>query len=464
MSLVKLTLHPRKSITAIFIIGGLLLTAAPTQAMQSKIQNTTCSKSGIKKIYNRVALICTKVGSKLIWQPAAIQNLSPIVPKKLATYKPILAFTSLPNSKSNWNDALVGEATAATKEAFDWWEKISNGNLKFATPTILKPVPSSKASVCDPTGIGVDVLKRSTAPKITASTRVITFSLDSKCPSGMAGIAEMRGNYVLIKSSANKSVDNPMEEPFYFNAAVIAHELGHTFGLDHAGSVACETAPGSPKYQINRKCEFSEYGDLADIMGGSSKLYCENEIGDRFPLISNLQRFVALGQLTPTPINRLGTFTINSFNANPAKSLFSINTDYGVAYIEYKPLSESTCAYMATGSRSFTNVDTWTGVDEFMVLKKISKPSIQIRFLGNDQFDPIGKNRSFGLDYITLAIDKERNFSETLSDGRESSISWSGKDINFQLGETIEIPNTKYKLTLTEATESSGTFVIALKD
>lgn len=431
--------------------------------MQTKIQNTQCSKSGITKTYNRVVLVCTKVGSRLLWQPAPIQKLMPIIPSKSSTFQPILAFTSLPNSESQWSEALVNEAVVATQEAFRWWNLVTNGNLKFINPTILKPIQTAKASACDPKIAGVDVINKSQLPKIIATTRVITFSLNAKCQKGAAGIAEIRGNYVLIKSSANKSPNNPMEEPFYFNAAVIAHELGHTLGLDHAGSITCETSSDSIKYFINRKCEFYEYGDLADIMGGSTQLYCVNTSGEKYPLISNLQRFVALGQIRPLAITQPGSYPITSFYLDKSKSLYYINTDYGVAYLEYKNLDESTCAYQSTGSRSYSNINTYGSSEEFKTLQLISKPSIQVRLLGNDQFDPIAKNRYFGLDYVTLARKKERSYTEILADGRESSISWNGEDINFQLGESVEIPNTNFKLTLKETEAGFATIEIVTK-
>jgi M6 family metalloprotease-like protein len=48
---------------------------------------------------------------------------------------------------------------------------------------------------------------------------------------------------------------------------VIGHELGHTFGLYHAGSLDCGVNP------IGGSCTVSEYGDPFDVMGNSSAMH-----------------------------------------------------------------------------------------------------------------------------------------------------------------------------------------------
>lgn len=57
----------------------------------------------------------------------------------------------------------------------------------------------------------------------------------------------------------------------YLQTGLVAHELGHNFGVHHAGSISCTDASGA-KVAVGTNCAFSEYGDPFDAMGKGSKL------------------------------------------------------------------------------------------------------------------------------------------------------------------------------------------------
>jgi hypothetical protein len=50
------------------------------------------------------------------------------------------------------------------------------------------------------------------------------------------------------------------------DTGAFAHELGHNFGLDHAGTLACKDAGGAP-VAMSGTCTKDEYGDPFDVMG-----------------------------------------------------------------------------------------------------------------------------------------------------------------------------------------------------
>ncbi|MFM7717937.1 MAG: hypothetical protein ACKO8G_00365 [Actinomycetota bacterium] len=58
----------------------------------------------------------------------------------------------------------------------------------------------------------------------------------------------------------------------YMDLRVIAHELGHNFGVHHAASLACSATSGRVPVTAREAddCSYSEYGDPYDIMGASS--------------------------------------------------------------------------------------------------------------------------------------------------------------------------------------------------
>jgi len=116
------------------------------------------------------------------------------------------------------------------------------------------------------------------------------------------GMATAGGNSGAIWINGNEDVQT------------IAHEFGHNFGLQHAGSWIC-TRNGA-RVQISNSCSTQEYGDVFDAMG------------NRFPRHNNGWNLAKLGMLGPANIATVtedGTYALRAaLSVSPAPTILRI--------------------------------------------------------------------------------------------------------------------------------------------
>lgn len=111
-----------------------------------------------------------------------------------------------------------------------------------------------------------------------------------------------------------------------FDTQSLAHELGHSFNVNHAGGWSCTGAAGEP-VPLSTTCTVSEYGDLYDVMGSSLRHF-------------NAWEKTRLGWLTNTAtVTVSGDYTIAPQEWQPQtgpQALFVPRADGSVFVLEFR--------------------------------------------------------------------------------------------------------------------------------
>lgn len=158
-------------------------------------------------------------------------------------YSPALAtqvaFTN-GNAVANYFEEESRGAVTVTGQVFGWYQ-----------------IAASKAT-CDPFTWATQAKAAASAAGVDLSAftnYVYAFPRASVC--GWSGLGAMPG-----KDSWNNGS---------FALRVVAHELGHNFGVHHASSLSCTS--GSTRVSISPTCSSSEYGDPFSVMGSGSSAH-----------------------------------------------------------------------------------------------------------------------------------------------------------------------------------------------
>ena len=205
---------------------------------------------------------------------------------------------------SNTDFLNMQQLEARTKKVSELWHAMSNGIVSEMTVGTVRTLPNYKGDFCamepqnDPDGVISSVLGYS--PEIYNGWNnrrhlvVIAAASEFNCPLGgwttINGHNLSTGGAMTVRSLAPDEDEKTMALPR--DAAVIAHELGHVFGLMHAAAAdpRCDARSwGGPFYWI-ASCPLAEYGDDLNLMGGSRD-------PDRL-LINSVQKYM-LGVIRP---------------------------------------------------------------------------------------------------------------------------------------------------------------------
>lgn len=187
---------------------------------------------------------------------------------------------SLPFTQS----AVQAVAVANANSVQNYYQEVSYGKQALnitVTPWLLASMNTSTA--CDYMSIATAANSAATAAGYNLSNYVNKFYVmpyNSSC--GWSGLAYVGSPYQAWSNGYN-------------SPQVYTHELGHNFGLDHAGSVSC----------LGSGCGVAEYGDPYDTMGNQAMMHYDSYQKSRLgwlPAYSTHTSGTATYSLTPLEV------------------------------------------------------------------------------------------------------------------------------------------------------------------
>lgn len=144
-------------------------------------------------------------------------------------------------------EGMVDQASAWAQSTSDGRWQVEWGGVR---PALLVEAATCSALTRE---VAVDRQRRTKESSIT-----LYVGAARDCP--YRGVAETPGSWVVVPQVTREV------EPW---ARTVAHELGHTIGLPHAGASTCTVLSAGPASRSAR-CTVDEYGDRTDPMGRGS--------------------------------------------------------------------------------------------------------------------------------------------------------------------------------------------------
>lgn len=136
---------------------------------------------------------------------------------------------------------------------------------------------NTRAKGCNVDAIENDAALRQAAQALGAARYdhlLVIFPYNKDCDWG--GLADSPGSVAWINGLAKEDYGRTSDVSLEWDASMVAHELAHNLGVDHANSVACWTGGGAWTPLSANCAKPVEYGDPFDLMGGGMEKVTQN--------------------------------------------------------------------------------------------------------------------------------------------------------------------------------------------
>ncbi|TML65463.1 MAG: hypothetical protein E6G14_16340 [Actinobacteria bacterium] len=168
----------------------------------------------------------------------------------------VLLFNFTNDTSQPWTTSTVRNVVFdSTTSVNAYYQDASNGSLTLSGNVFGWYTIGMDNSGCQYDNWGTAARNAATAAGVPLSSyQYIVYAFPSTASCGWAGLAYLPGTGAWINGS--------------MTLRVVAHELGHNFGVHHASTLDCTN--GSTRVTLSGNCTMNEYGDPFSVMGSAA--------------------------------------------------------------------------------------------------------------------------------------------------------------------------------------------------
>ena len=170
----------------------------------------------------------------------------------------ILANFSNNASQPYTPSAITSTLLTGTASVKKFYEEESRGAITISAQVFGWYTIAATNAGCETTlwDAQAEAAARAAGADLSSFTNImVVWPAVGSCP--WSGVGSVNGPYTFINGT--------------FNLRIVAHELGHNFGVMHASSLSCMN--GAVRVSLSTTCTYAEYGDPYTVMGGASTFH-----------------------------------------------------------------------------------------------------------------------------------------------------------------------------------------------